>query len=152
MHETRTGDVLPVGTDTVRSPDAHLIFKKAPPKTDLVMETIGPVGGRRLRAVYGRDPDGSWRGTVEDVGHVNETNGFALIRIMDDHEVGLSAAGEITEEMDVNYLEALMRNRQAFEDENITRLLANHLEQVLERKRQERHTRRAGMRVLGIGR
>ena len=100
MRETRKGEVMQVGTDTIRSSDAHLIFKKPAPRADLVMETIAPVGGRRHRAVYGRDPDGTWRGTVEDVGHVSESSGFALIRIVEDHDLDISAAAEMTEEME----------------------------------------------------
>lgn len=152
MRETRKGEVFQVGTDTIRSSDARLIFKKPPPRADLVTEVMGPVGGRRLRAVYGRDPDGSWRGTVEDIGHTSESSGFALIRILDDQAVDLASAAEMTEEMDENYARAILNDKQAYEDADITRMLANHLEQVLEKKRQERITRRVGMRALGIGR
>lgn len=151
MRETRKGDVYQVGTDTIRSSDPHLIFKKPAPRADLVTEVMGPRGGRRLRAVYGRDPDGTWRGTVEDIGHTNESSGFALIRILDDREVDLRGAAEMTEEMDENYARAITGDHQAHEDENLTRVLANHLEQVLERKKQERYTRRAGMRALRGG-
>ena len=150
MRETRKGDVVQVGTDTIRSSDPHLIFKKPAPRADLVTEVMGPLGGRRLRAVYGRDPDGSWRGTVEDVGHVNESSGFALIRILDDRALGMASAAEMTEEMDEGYARAVLSDHQAYEDENYTRLLANHLERLLERKKQERYTRRAGMRALGV--
>jgi hypothetical protein len=150
MRETRKGEVFQVGTDTTPSPDPHLRFRKPPPRADLVVESIAPVGGRRHRAVYGRDPDGTWRGTVEDVGHVSESSGFALIRILDDSSLDMAAAAEMTEEMDANYALALVSDHQAHEDENYTRLLANYLEQLLERKRQERYTRRAGMRALGV--
>lgn len=150
MEETRKGDQIEVGTNTIRSPYPNLIFKKAPVRAEIAGEWMGPVGGRRLRSVYGRDPDGTWRGTVEDVGHVSESSGFALIRIMDDREVALDSVQEMTEEMDEQYAKAVLDDRRAHEDENYTRLLANHLEQLLDRKRMERRTRRAGMRALGI--
>jgi hypothetical protein len=152
VEETRTGDVFEVGQNTIRSPHPNLIFKKPPPRAEIAGEWMGPLGGRRLRAVYGRDPDGSWRGTVEDVGHTNDSSGFALIRILDDAQVGLPAVQEMTAEMDEKYLLSLIDDKRQFEDENLVRALANHLEQVLDRKRMERRTRRAGMAALGIRR
>ena len=146
--ETRRGDELQVGTDTIRTPHLNTIVRKAPVKAEIAGEWIGPVGGRKLRSFYGSDADGSWRGRVVDVGHVNENSPYCYIKVLDDKQIEVSDLPEIAGEMSEGYLKALIADRRVYEDENYYQLLKAHLQRVLEIKRDERRRRRHGLRAM----
>ena len=128
--DPRSGRERPVGLDNVRSASALNIFKKAPVKAELAVEIMAPTEGRKMRAYWGRDPDGSWRGNTVDIGHVNDVSPYAYIRVLDDEHVNLSDVTEMTEGMAENYEAAIERDHQTFEEANYTQLLKERMEEL----------------------
>ena len=150
MRHPKTGRVLPVGTDTIRSANIGNIFKKPPIRAELAGEWLMPTEGRVMRAYYGREPDGSWRGQVEDIGHVNDPgiSAFASIRVLDDEEVSLRDVNEMVGEMVENYALAVERDHQDFEEEEYARLLKMRLEALRDNIREMRRNFEAGMKLF----
>ena len=124
------GRTLPVGTDNVRSASALNIFRKPAVKAELAVEVMAPEGGRKLRAYWGREDDGNWRGQTVDIGHVNDVSPYAFIRVLDDEHVNLSDVTEITEEMADSYEGAIERDHQDYEEADYFKLLKERLEEL----------------------
>lgn len=142
------GTELPVGTDTVRSASALNIFKKPPIKAELAMEVLAPSGGRKLRAFYGREPGGSWRGRVEDIGYSTENNPYAFIRVLDDEVVNLADVENITGEMALGYEQAVERDREERYEEDLYNQLASRLEELQYNTREMKKDFEAGMHAF----
>ena len=122
---------MPVGTDTVRSASVLNVFKKAPVKAELAMEVTMPAaGGRKMRAFYGREADGSWRGQVEDIGHLYENSPYAYIRVLDDEVVGLRDVHEITGDMSDRYEAAIERDHQDWDDADLYKKLDSRMQEL----------------------
>lgn len=154
MSDPRRGRIWSVGADTIRSPHSNLIFKKGPVKAELAGEWISSKNGRRVRAFYGRDQDGQWRGQAVDVGGASDadTSPYCYIRILDDREISLAAVTDMVGEMDRNYLEAVTRDRRVYEDENYYQIVKAWLSEMLEARREARLNLEAGMEALGLRR
>ena len=146
------GDIREVGSNTVHSASPLNIFRKGPVKAEIAGEWIASEEGRKVRAFYGREPDGEWRGQVEDIGHTNETSPFAFIRILDDEAIGLTAVEDMAGEMSESYARAILEDHRVEEDENYYQLLRAHLTRMLEVKQEMRKNLRAGMALLGVPR
>lgn len=146
--DPRKGVELPVGTGTVRSASSLNIFKKAPVKAELAVEVLAPSGGRKIRAFYGREGDGSWRGRVEDIGHSSENNPYAFIRVLDDEVVNLDDVENITGEMALGYEQAIERDRQERYEEDLYNQLAARLEELQYNTREMKKDFEAGMQAF----
>lgn len=147
MRDPRTGRVLEVGTDTTRSVSPNLIFKKAPVKAELAVEMLMPQAGRKMRAFWGRDADGEWRGKAEDIGQGQEVSPYTFIRVLDDQEVHLRDVAEITGAMADGYTAAVERDHQDYEDSDYYDRLSGRLQELLENARVMRRDFEAGMKL-----
>lgn len=128
--DPQAGRETPVGQDNVRSAHVQNIFRKPPVKAELAVEVMADAGGRKLRAYWGRDGDGSWRGKTVDIGHVNDVSPYAYIRVLDDEHVNLDDVAEMTEEMAEGYEQAIERDHQDYEEANYTQLLKERMQEL----------------------
>lgn len=147
MRDPRTGVVRQVGTDTIPSVSPNLIFKKAPVKAELAVEMLAPSEGRKMRAFWGRDDDGSWRGQVEDIGRGNEVSPYTFIRVLDDDQINLRDVAELTGGMADRYEGAVERDHQGFEDESYFDILKERLDQNAYKARVMKQDFEAGMKL-----
>lgn len=136
MRDPQTGQrvEMSVGTETLRSSYPEHIFRKPALESELVVEATMPNrGGHKMRALYGRDADGSWRGKVEDIGHVSENSPYTYIRILDDQQISLRDATEIMGEQADSYETQVDHDKDdsGFWDEaDLYKLLSNRLQQL----------------------
>lgn len=148
MRDPRTGKRMEVGLSNTRSASSLNVFKKAPVKAELAVEMIMPTDGRKMRAFYGREPDGSWRGQVEDIGSVTEANPYTFIRVLDDEVVDLADVEDITGEMALSYDGAVEGDRREWDEEDLYKKLDNRLKELQYNANELKKDFEAGMKLF----
>lgn len=150
MADPRVGQVREIGPDHVRSAHPLNLFRRGPIKAEVAGEWIDHREGRKVRAYWGRDQDGEWRGRIEDIGHANESSPYAFIRVLGDEQISMDAVHYWSQEQADRFLKACESDHQDYEDESYRALLIEYMERVLAAKKQMRANVNKALETLGI--
>lgn len=151
MRDPNTGQrvQMDVGTETINSAYTGLIFRKPTLRSELVVEAIEPNnGGRKVRGIYGREGDGSWRGKVEDLGHASQNSPYTFIRVLDDEQINLRDAQEMLGQQADSYDGQVERDQNEWDEANLYDRLNERLQELQGNTQELKKDFEAGMRLF----